>query len=350
MTTELAERRKHRALGLGLLAGAFVVVAAITVAIDARSSRPNTASGPVVPGLEESISRAQRIIVTSTEASYRIERTQRGWAMQDRGNFPVNSGALDRLTQGLQSLQYVRRMTSDPSKHERLGVGDPREGGRGILVQVEDGSRALLVDIILGIEPNGGMYVRRAGQDQVWSARGELPPLRSIASWLELQPLALDPATLARVEIVPPTGRPYTLAREAQGADFQIVLPARLAAIAQSAVDNVGARITALAPTDVTEAPAIQGAPRARVRAITFDGVLIDGELIDSDGKTWIKLVARAQTPEQEPAALEINNRSAAWAYALSSLDVDTLVAPLSTLVPGAAPAPPPPAPQGPPQ
>jgi len=349
MTTELAERRKHRALGLALLAGAFAAIAAITVAIDARSSRPNTASGPVVPGLEESIGRAQRIIVTSTEASYRIERTQRGWAMQDRGNFPVNAAALARLTEGLQSLQYVRRMTSDPSKHERLGVGDPREGGRGVLVQVEDGSRALLVDLILGIEPNGsGMYVRRTGQDQVWSARGELPPLRSIASWLELQPLALDPATLARVEIVPPASRPYTLAREAQGQDFQIVLPARLAAVAQSSVNNVGERITALTPTDVMEAPAIQGAPRARVRAITFDGVLIDGELIDSDGKTWIKLVARAQTPEQEPAALEINNRSAAWAYALSSLDVDTLVAPLSTLVPSATPAPPPP--QAPPQ
>lgn len=349
MTTELAERRKNRALGLGLLAGAFVVIAAITVAIDGRSSSPNTASGAVVPGLEESIGRAQRIIVTSTEASYRIERTQRGWAMQDRGNFPVNAAALDRLTQGLQSLQYVRQMTSDPRRHERLGVGDPREGGRGILVQVEDGSRALLVDLILGVEPNGGTYVRRTGQDQVWSARGELPPLRSIASWLELQPLALDPANLARVEIVPPTGRPYTLARDAQGGEFQIVLPARLAAVAQSSVDNVAGRITALTPTDVTEAPAIQGAPRARVRAITFDGVLIDGELIDSDGKTWIKLVARAQSPEQEQAALEINNRSAAWAYALSTLDIDTLVAPLSTLVPSAAPAVPA-APQGPPQ
>ncbi|GAM99568.1 hypothetical protein U91I_03222 [alpha proteobacterium U9-1i] len=346
MTTELAERRKNRAVGLFLLAGALAVVAAITAAIDMRASRPNTASGPVIAGLAESIGRAQRIIVTSTEASYRIERTQRGWAMQDRGNYPVNAAALARLTEGLQSLQYVRRMTGDPTKHERLGVGDPREGGRGVLVQVEDGARALLVDVILGVEPNGSLYVRRTGQDQVWSARGELPPLRSVASWLELRPLSLDPASLARVEVVPSVGRPYTLAREAQGQDFQIVLPARLAAVAQSSVNAVGERITALAPTDVMEAPAIQGAPRARVRVITFDGVLIDGELIDSDGKTWLKLVARAQTPEQEPAALEVNNRAAAWAFALSGIDVDTLVAPLSTLVPGAAPAPPPPPPQ----
>lgn len=339
MTTELAERRKRRALALYLLAGGLAAVAAITTAIDVRSSRPDVASGPVVPGLAESIGRAERITVTSTETTYRIERTQRGeervWVMQDRGGYAVLPARLAQLTEGLQNLRYVRRMTGDATKHERLGVVDPREGGRGVLVQIEDGARALLVDVILGVEPNGGLYVRRTGQDQVWSARGELPPLRDVAAWLELRPLTLDPATLARVEVVPAVGRPYVLAREALGQDFQIVAPARLAAIAQSSVTSVAERITQLAPTDVTEAPAIQGAPRARVRAITFDGVLIDGELIESGGEVWLKLVARANSPEQEAAALEINNRAAAWAFALSSLDADVLAAPLSTLLPG---------------
>lgn len=342
MTTELAERRKRRALGLCLLAGALAAVAAITTAIDMRSSRPDEASGPVIPGLADSIGRAARISVTSAEGSYRIERAQRGeervWVMQDRGGYPVLPARLAQLTEGLQNLRYVRRMTGDASKHERLGVGDPREGGRGVLVQIEDNARALLVDVILGVEPNGGLYVRRTGQDQVWSARGELPPLRDVAAWLELRPLELDPANVARVEVVPPTGRPYTLARSAAGEDFQIVAPARLAAMAQSSVTSVAERITQLTPTDVAEAPAIQGTPTARVRVITFDGVLIDGELIESDGKLWLKLVARANAPdqpEQEAAAQAINNRAAAWAYALGSLDADVLTAPLSTLIPG---------------
>ncbi len=339
MSTELAERRKRRALAFYLVAGVLAATAAITTAIDVRSSRPDEASGPVIPGLAESIGRAERITVTSAEATYRIERTPRGeervWVMQDRGGFAVVPARLAQLTEGLQNLRYVRRMTGDATKHERLGVTDPREGGRGVLVQIEDGSRALLVDVILGVEPNGGLYVRRTGQDQVWSARGELPPLRDVAAWLELHPLAIDPATLSRVEIVPATGRPYVLAREAVGQDFQIVAPMRMAAIAQSSVTSVAERITQVTPTDVTEAPAIQGAPVARVRAVTFDGVLIDGELIESGGKTWLKLVARAGAPEQEAAALEINNRASAWAYALGSLDVDVLAAPLSTLIPG---------------
>jgi hypothetical protein len=49
-----------------------------------------------------------------------------------------------------------------------------------------------------------------------------------------------------------------------------------------------------------------------------------------------VKLVARAGGLEQEASALEINNRSAAWAYALSELEVQALAPPLARLVPGA--------------
>lgn len=340
MTTELAERRKRGVLTLLLAAGALVAVAAVTVAIETRASRPDAMSGPVVPGLSDTIGGAQRITVQSGEATYRIERTQRGWAMRDRGDYPVLSSRLAQLTQGLEGLRYTRRMTSDASKHERLGVTDPREGGRGVLVQVEDSRGALLVNLILGVETTG-LYVRRPDQEQTWAAEGELPPLRDVASWLELRPLMMAPENLARVEVMPREGRAYILARDSAEMPWRIASPA-LASLAQSTVTATAERITQLSPVDVQPAPAIQGPPIARVRATTFDGVLVDAELIQSDGRTWIKLVARAAAPAgdaatpQETAALEINNRSAAWAYALSDLEVEALAAPLSRLVPNA--------------
>lgn len=337
MTTDLAERRKGRTLSLFLIAGALSIVAAITVGIENRASRPNEASGLVVPGLEETIGGAQRIIVTSAEASYRIERTQQGWAMRDRDDYPVLSTRLAQLTEGLEALRYTRRMTNDESRHERLGVTDPRQGGRGILLQIEDSRGALLVNMILGVEPNGGLYVREPDNDQTWAASGELPPLRDVASWMELRPLNVEPELLARVEIMPAEGRAYILVRDAADQPWRIASPA-LAALAQATLASAAERLTQLAPSDVRTAPAIQGAPRARVRARTFDGVIIDAELIESDGATWVKLVARAEAPEQEPAALEINNVSAAWAYELSSMEVAALTPPLSSLVPGAGP------------
>ena len=65
MTTQLAERRRGRALTLLLIAGAFAAIAAVTVGIELRASRPDLASGPVAPGLADTIGQAQRIIVTN---------------------------------------------------------------------------------------------------------------------------------------------------------------------------------------------------------------------------------------------------------------------------------------------
>lgn len=334
MSTALSERRKGRALALWIGAGALAAIAAVTVAIESRALRPDNASGPVLPGIEESIGQAQRITITSGEASYRIERTQRGWAMRDRGDYPVLANRLAQLTEGLEGLRYTRRMTSDPAKHERLGVTDPRQEGRGILVQIEDGRGAFLVNLILGVEPNG-LYVRRVDDDQTWAAEGELPPLRDIAAWLDLTPVAIDPSSFARVEISPATGRAYILARDTAEQPWRIAVPA-LAPLSQSVVGNAAERLTQLSPVDVQPAPAIQGPPLARVRVTLFSGVMLETEFIDNEGRIWVKMVARAPTPELEPAALEINNRAAAWAYALSGPEAEAAAPPLANLIGGA--------------
>lgn len=333
MTSGLAERRRARSLTLFLISGALVAIAAVTVAIESRGSSPSSSAGPVLPGIEETIGGAQRITVTSADATYRIERTQRGWAMRDRDDYPVLSSRLAQLTEGLEGLRYVRRMTSDASKHERLGVTDPRENGRGILLQIEDGRGALLVNLIVGVE-TAGTYVRRPDDAQTWSVEGELPPLRDAAAWLDLRPMTLAAERLARVEIMPAEGRAYVLARDSAEQPWRIASPA-LAALAQSAVTATAERITQLQPTDVRTAPAIQGTPVARVRATTFDGIVIDAELIPSDNRVWVKLVARASAPEQEAAAVALNTPASDWAYALSDMEVEAFAPALARLVPG---------------
>lgn len=337
MTTENALRRRGQAVRLLLLAGLFAVIAAVTLAIQSRSISGEAGAGPVIPGLAEIIGDGQRITIASAEASYGIERSRLGedavWVMSDRGDYPVLAARLRQLTEGLESLTYVRRMTSDPSKHERLGVGDPREGGRGVLVQIEDGRGAYLVNLILGVEP-GGLYVRRPDDNQTWSVRGELPPLRDVASWLDLRPLGIDPDVLARVEITPSEGRGYVLARDNAESPWRIAAPA-VPPLAQSTLVSTAEMLTQLSPVDVQPAPAIQGAPAARVRALTFDEMAIEAELIESDGRLWIKAVVLALTPEQEEAALALNDRAAPWAYGLRDLEARALAPPLRDLLPG---------------
>ena len=110
-----------------------------------------------------------------------------------------------------------------------------------------------------------------------------------------------------------------------------------LASLAQSTVTSTAEHLTQLAPVDVRTAPAIQGAARARVRAHTFDGIIIDAEIIPSDNRLWVKLVARARAPEQEAAAVALNTPASDWAYALSDMEAEALAPPLNRIV-GAAP------------
>lgn len=332
MTTDLAERRRGRLMTMFLAAAGLILVAAVTLGIESRSSRSDGVGGLVVPGLSETIDGAQRITVTSAEATYRIERTARGWAMRDRDDYPVLQSRLDQLAQGLEQLRYVRRMTSDASKHERLGVTDPREGGRGVLLTIEDGRGALLVNLILGVETSG-TYARAPDDAQTWSVRGELAPLRDVATWMDLRPLELGPEQLARVEISPAEGRGYVLSRDSAEAAWGFASPT-LGIPPGVDLNATAEALTGLEPVDVRTAPAISGAVRARVRALTFEGVALVGELIESDGRLWLKLVAQAAGPEQEQAALAINNRSAGWAYALSDDGVAALAPPLASLLP----------------
>ena len=336
MTTLLAERRKRDLLTLALVALGVAIVAAITIGVDVRAAKQTSASGLVLPNLSENLSDARRISVVSDTVSYEIECVQRDgacvWLMRDHGDYPVSAGPIARLVEGLRTLEYTRRMTSDPSKHARLGVEDPREDGRGVLIQIEDPSRgALLVDIILGVQPNGGLYVRKPGDNQVWAARGDLPPLRDVSIWMDLAPLNIDPATLESVEITPREGEAYVLARSGGEASFAFASP-RATPNPGVRLDAIAERITGLEPIDVQTAPAIQGEPFARIRALTAGGITIDAELIESEQRVWIKMVARAEEEENQPAALELNARIAEWAFELRPERADLLAPPLADI------------------
>ncbi|MBI1251511.1 MAG: DUF4340 domain-containing protein [Alphaproteobacteria bacterium] len=334
MTIALNEVRGARALALCAAAAAIAGVAAITVTLDARALRENTLSGPVVPNLAARIGDAQKITIQSAEATYRIQHGQRGWAMRDRGDFPVNPARLAQLTHGLQDLRFVRRMTSDPQKHARLGVDDPRQGGQGVLVQIEDGRSAFLVNLILGVQPNG-FYARRPDEDQVWAVDGELPPLRDASTWLDLRMLDFAPERVSRVEIVPSEGEPYILEREGptnfrfegRAARLQPLSPATLAGTAQRLIDAQ--------PIDVAPAPAISAPPVARIRMRTSDGLLIDADLVRDDSGRWVKLIARADPPENAEAQAQadgLNARLGPWAYRVSETDFAALAPPVGTL------------------
>ncbi len=340
MTTELAHGRARRAGWIAGLAGALAVIAIVTVAIQARGRDADAVAGPVLPGFAESVRDATRITVATRDARYEIQRTEKGWALKDRGNFPVRREVLAKFTDGLRSLAYVRPMTRDPARHERLGLGDPAEGGAGVLVQVEDSQGARLADLIIGEEPGGDIFLRKPGEDQTWQVRGELPPLRDFAGWLDLAPLDLAPARIAGADIAPMAGPAYAVTRADAQASFALAAPYdTLPVIAPGGVGDAALQLAQLAPLDVRPAAAVPGPAKARSRLRTFDGLSIEGELFEEPGpRYWVKLVARADAPDKAAEAAGINARLAPWAYAITEAQFRDAAPVLSTLAATASP------------
>jgi len=348
MSAERAEARYRRVGWTILLAGVVTLLAWIAITIDADSLKRPRGSGPVVPGFAKTVANATLIVIQTRDATYRIARTDRGWALRDKGNYPVRRERLNQFAQGIAGLQYVRPMTRDFAKLDRLGLGDPAKGGEGVLVQVQNAQGAFLANLVLGIEPRG-VYVRDPTKAQTWAVKGDLPPLKDPAAWLDLAPIAVDKTRIARVDVAPQSGPAFAVVRDEIGArDFHLAKPFdRYLVLTPAGVNAVGESIALLAPVDVAGAPAIGGVARARTIARTFDGLVIESELYEDRGRRWLKLVARGETPAAAAEAQAINVRAAAWAYGLSEADFRDFAPPLAlvarspTAPIGAAPAPP---------
>lgn len=335
MTTELATARARRASWIVGLAVIVASVAAITVGIQSRSRDAEAATGLVLPSFAQKSKDATRITIVSKDARYEIQRTEQGWALRDRGNYPVRRERLGQFTRGLESLAYLRPMTRDPARHDRLGLGDPTKGGSGVLVQVEDARGARFADLIIGAEPGGAVFLRKPDEAQTWQVRGDLPSLRNPAEWLDLVPFELDRARIKSADLTFAVGGAYGITRASEDQGFSLAPPNHTRTVlAPSTISAAASGLARLQPIDVRQAAAIGGAAKARVLTRTFDGLLIEADLYAEPDETyWVKLIARAEDPAREQEAARINARAAPWAFGLRADDYADLAPPLSSLI-----------------
>jgi hypothetical protein len=328
MSAALAVERRRRVTFALIFAGLLAVLAYAVSAFDQNSLKPPTASGPVLPRFAAQAGGARAINIVTKEAAYHIVRGDSGWTLRDRGDYPVRRERLAQFTDGLKTLAYVRPMTRDPAKMDRLALGDPAQGGEGVLVEVQDEKGALIANLVLGVTPNG-LYMRMPGAPQAWAVRGDLPPLKDPAQWLDLAPLAIDPARIASVSVQPEAGPPYVIVRA--GGVFSLASPFDAMATRRDALTAAAEAFAQLRPVDVVGAPAIDGAPRARAQMRTADGLTLQGEVFEQGGRRWLKLIAQGEGQAAQEAQA-INARAGAWAYGLSALSASDFAPPLSAL------------------
>jgi hypothetical protein len=370
-----SDAKRGRALGwliLAAVASSALAVAAI-LSTGARVA-PAAMKETMYPGLTAASPNAVSIKIESPTVYVTLNKGADGkWVVADRSNYPANPDGVRALMLSISQLVLIEPRTADPARHASLDLTTGTAGsGHAVTITAADGS--VLAAIVAGKVQGraagntpGTLFVRRAGEDQTWLARGGIAIPASIGATLDKTLFKLEAARIKTARFEPRGLAPYTLSRATDTADFTLEsVPEGKVAQPPGILQTPATAIAGLAFDDVIKADAVETKDTTRAAFTTFDGLTVTVTLVPGgpDGAFALFTAAAAEGASEaaKAEAAAITARTGGWAYKLPAYVVTNLVPPLETLVQdppkpaapegpvedGAAPAPEP-APEAPP-
>lgn len=323
MTRARSDTRRRHVLGLLAVAiGLWLVVGLNSLTRGSDSGLHAEMGRPVLAGFSETRTAAQRIRFTLADEAYTLARTASGWVLEETGGYPIRPDRLSELASGLETLSYDEQRTDDPYKHDRIGLGDPLQGGNGALVEIFGSDGALTHSLIVGRKEET-IYVRAPDQDQTFRTTGDLPPFYNRRAWLDLDILDIDPSAIRSVRITDSSNRTLYLRREV-GGDARSFRPAPPnqddTLISRLSASTTALAVTRLTPLDVKPMADLTTVPIAQHISETFDGLEISLLAYREPGGLWVTLRA-VEAGEGARRAQAINERAEGWAFRITDYD-----------------------------
>ncbi len=333
--------RRRVVLGLGAAAVAAAGAAAASLAPPSAPRQRVEVGGRVLPDFAGRSDDAALIMVTAVDEFYHIVKDPDGWVLPEKGRYPVRSDRIAMLIEGLSDMTYARPMTRDPKKFDRIGLGDPAEGGAGAFLEVGDGRGTSFAKMLVGYR-SGQTYVRDPHDLQAWAVtNGDLPPLHRAALWLDLAVVDIAAADIADVEVrVGLSGYRLTPSDEAGGA-FVLAPPHQGRLAPGFALTSIAQALTRFAPVDVAPADSLGDSTVSAIHTTRLkSGVRIATQAFrapDARGadRGWVRLAASVEDGADDVAraqAAALMQRAAPWAFGLSELEWGALATPLEQL------------------
>lgn len=341
MSGAAGKARRRTVIGM---AAAAVVAAGLAIAAQAPPPAPKARKEvglPVAPAFAARAGDVASIAVTTAEESYRIVRRNGGWIEPGKGGYPVAAGQVADLIHAVAGMTFAAPMTRDDKKFDRIGLGDPNQGGTGALVEIADGKGAVLFRKLVGYR-DGRSYVREPGDLQAWAVKAEaMPPLQRGARWLDLEVVSIPASAIREVE-VKLVGQPgyRLLPKDASGARFALAPPYDRRQLAAALAPTLPAQALAhFAPVDVAPATSLASARLAAIHVThSRSGLEARVQAYKLGDRGWVTVSARAETgaaPGVAAKAAAIDARASGWAFALSATDWSAFATPLEAIVEG---------------
>ena len=250
-----------------------------------------------------------------------------GWTLAEKANYPVDPAKVRELALALANLQLVEAKTADPQRLKRLELEEP--GGEGASRGRSSCSAAMARRwrraVVGKTSPalygggRGGVYVRRAGDNQAWLAAGEIDVPTDAMTLIGSELIDVPTEQVARVVMQPPGGSASTLSRPDAAGDFvtDATLPEGRK-LDPVKVESLAGTLGGLTMTDVRPASEVTLGPDARhARFETFAGGSVDvtltsdrrgrrgRALADAEGGSARSAIAAGKCPQARRLGLQ---------------------------------------------
>ncbi len=265
------------------------------------SSDGRSESGLLVPALASALNDVSslRILKAKDELVAELTRTESGWVVSSRHNYPADMGKVRAYLIKLSEAKMREAKTSKPENYARIGVEDvSAEGATGVAVEL--GGLKEPVRLIVGMASGGGSpgtFVRRAGEAESWLVSGDVIPDKEGPNWLAREVLDVPSAEIHSVAVTAPDKSVLKIDKTDPGAFNYAVhnLPKGRQLSSESAANAIAGVLSSVTLEDVL--PAADAAPDAastwQATFVAYDGLVVDMTLWDKDTRNWAKFAAR---------------------------------------------------------
>ncbi|MEO0881186.1 MAG: DUF4340 domain-containing protein [Pseudomonadota bacterium] len=279
----------------------------------------------VFPRLNRRANDAELIRITVPDQVYTLVRDDRiedRWLMQEAGGFPVRADMLFDLTRGLTSMEWGLTRTRDPGKLDRIGLGDPSDGGTGARIDIITGDNTALASLVTG-RKGDWLYARFPDETKSFRVSGSLPPLYRPQTWLDLDIIDMQPEAIGAVRITDRRGRGVYLTRPPGSSEraFRLAPPYQNdTLVSRSAVVDPALALSRFTPIDVRPADTLATRSVGRHVTTTHDGLEIAVVAYEEEDGFFVTLRAIV-AGEGAARAQTINSRANGWAFQLDQVD-----------------------------
>ncbi len=313
----------------------------------------------LLPDLAARVDQVQRveIVTAGDKVVVTLNKSPDEWQLEQLAGYRADWPKLQALLAGLAQAKIVEVKTDKRKYYPRLGVEDvAATDASGVLVRI--GNPQQTTDILIGKQAQGrpGQYVRvQESASSVLLDRALNVP-RGVLDWVDRRIVDINSSEVAEVEIIHPDGdRVFVTRISADQTDFDLVeLPSEREVLSSWAVNSLGSALTLLDLESVRPAEGVDWSNAVRMRLLTFSGLEIMADMIESGDDYLVRLQAshpaaavikaededsgQGATAQQADEAVsarvvDINRKVGGWAYGIAKYKYDTMVKSLESVL-----------------